>query len=131
FSFRVFRNRRRQQPGGDERCRADGQVTVRLRRRAADVHGRGLEVEQTSIGDRQELHAELGERHTPRGAVEQPEAELRLELAHQNAHSRLRDEQLLGGAREALMLRGEKESFELDRKSTRLNSSHVKISYAV
>jgi hypothetical protein len=42
-------------------------------------------------------------------------AGVRLELAHEDAHSRLRDEQLLGGAREALVLRREKEGLELPR----------------
>src|SRR5690606_41643906 len=56
-----------------------------------------------------------------------------LEVVHQRAHPRLHL-LLLGARQEADVLAqrdGHARHDDLDRKSTRLNSSHVKISYAV
>ena len=78
-------------------------AVARRARRAADVRRRRLEIDQAAVGDRQEAGAELGERDAAGGALEQAEAELVLQLAHQHAHSGLRNEQPLRGAREALV----------------------------
>ena len=57
----------------------------------------------------------LGERDLARGALEKPETELAFELADQHRHARLRDEQLLRCAREALVAGREYERLELSR----------------
>src|SRR5690606_41725070 len=80
-------------------------------------------------------------------AAEQLDAQEGLQSSHLPAHRALGQGQFLGGAGKALVARRrleghqrsgagnlathDKHSFRKDRKSTRLNSSHVKISYAV
>src|SRR4029077_524333 len=77
------------------------------------------------VRDRQKPRPELGERDLARGALEQPEPELRLELAHQNAHPGLSDEKALRRAREALVARGEQKGFELARSDIHGNATRA------
>jgi hypothetical protein len=112
---RVRGERRRQDVGRDERRRAKCQHPSLDRSRATDVRRRLLELDQAAVRDGQKARAELGQRHLARGALEEAEAELLLELAHQHAHSRLRDEELVRRAREALIARREQEGLELSR----------------
>jgi len=118
-------DRLRQELGGGKRRRADREAVTRGGGLAGEVQRRGFEVAQAAIGDRQELRAGLGQRHLARGALEQSKAELRLELAHQHAHSRLRDEELFRRAREALVPRREHEGLQLARGDIHANADDV------
>jgi len=77
-ALRVLADHRGQQLARDQRGGADGEAPVRGRGRATDVGGRGLQLEQAAVGDRQELGAELGQRDAARGAFEQAKPELLL-----------------------------------------------------
>jgi len=84
---------------------------------ATDQRRRRLQLEQAArraIGEGTWL-PNFGERYLAGGAVEQAESELPFELAHQHAHSRLRDEQLLRGAGKTLMARSQHERLQLPR----------------
>ena len=111
----VIADDRRQQLARDERRRAYCDAAVRDGCGATDHRRRRLQLEQAAVRDRQELGSELGERDLAGRAVEQAESELPLELAHQHAHSRLRDEQLLRGAGKTLMARSQHERLQLPR----------------
>jgi hypothetical protein len=63
--------------------------------------------------DRQQGRSGIGERDLPGVAVEEAKPELALELAHQQAQPRRRDEHPFGRAREVAELRDELERLQL------------------